>query len=77
MTFSKSTIETIKKRCEICTKVTIKHQNDVIDVSGVFIVNFEPFSCVSTVDVVIVNWVCISGSSWGSLIIKEIKSFNK
>ena len=39
---SKSTIETVKRRCEICSNSTTtkKHQNDVRRRSGVFI-NFE------------------------------------
>ena len=33
-----------RKRCEICLKLTIKHQNDVRHRSGVFIVNSEHIS---------------------------------
>ena len=31
-------------RCELCSKLTIKNQNDDIGVFGVFIVNFEYIS---------------------------------
>ena len=51
-----------RKRCEICLKLTIKHQNDVIDVNLAFLLLtlniFPTFSSVSIVDFeqVNVNW---------------------
>ena len=33
-----------RARCDICSKLTIRHQNDVRRRSGVFIVNFEHIS---------------------------------
>ena len=37
LTFTFSIKETLKKQCEICLKLTIKHQNDVLDVVLVFL----------------------------------------
>ena len=36
-TCSKLLIERLEKRCEICSKLTIKHQNNAIDVALVFL----------------------------------------
>ena len=36
-TCSTSAIETLKRRCEICSKLPIKHQDDVNDVVLVFL----------------------------------------
>ena len=47
-------METLKKKCEICPKLTKKHQTDVIDV-----VDVTPFSNISIVDFnqINVSWV--------------------
>ena len=71
-TCSKLTIETLKQRCEICSKITIKTpkwcQRCQWHCFGVFIVNFEHIShlCFSVSIVnpehVIVGWVTITNN---------------
>ena len=64
-------IETLEKKCEICSKLTIKHQNNVIDVILMFLLLtmniFHTFSSVSIVDFeqVNVSWdVTCLNSCW-------------
>ena len=57
-TCSKSTIETLEKKWEICSKLTIKTWRR----SGVFVINFEHISHLFSVDFeqANVSWVVIT-----------------